>query len=52
MMANGNDGEKKGNLREGYIPFKKGYQPAGDGVTGGHKPEKSELKPKNPPKKR
>ncbi|ELE8118398.1 hypothetical protein RB980_000989 [Vibrio fluvialis] len=44
-------GDKK-NINEGYVPSRKGYQPIGDNVTGGHKPEKSELKPVNPPKKK
>lgn len=51
-MSNKNqDGEKKIS-NEGYVPLKKGYKPTGDSVTGGHKPEKSELKPVNPPKKK
>ena len=51
MSEKGKDGGKK-NVNEGYVPQKKGYQPNGGNVTGGHKPEKSELKPANPPKKK
>ena len=50
MSDKGKSGDKKG-INEGYTPIKKGYQPS-RGVTGGHKPEKSELKPVNPPKKK
>ena len=49
------DKEKNGGKKqidEGYAPLKKGYKPSGGGATGGHKPEKSELKPHNPPKKK
>lgn len=31
---------------------KRGYQPSGGNVTGGHNPEKSQRKPVNPPKKK
>lgn len=41
----------KRDCYDGYVPVKEGYQPGGN-VTGGHKPEKSELKPINPPKKK
>lgn len=51
-MSDKNQGGDKKNINEGYVPLKKGYQPTGDNVTGGHKPEKSELKPVNPPKKK
>ena len=46
--------DKKGlkDVSEGYVPVQRGYRPAGDDVTGGHKPEKSERKPVNPPKKK
>lgn len=47
---NQNDGKK--HVNEGCVPSKKGYQPGGGNVTSGHKPEKSELKPTNPPKKK
>ena len=42
--------EKEKNLDEGYAPFKKGYQPGH--ATDGHKPEKTEVTPTNPPKKK
>ena len=48
---NQQSGEKE-LIIEGYVPSKKGYQPIGDNVTGGHKPDKLELKPVNPPKKK
>ncbi|MDW7774672.1 MAG: hypothetical protein SCH71_17455 [Desulfobulbaceae bacterium] len=41
-------------INEGFVPCKKGYKPSGGNgnVTSGHKPEKSEAKPVNPPKKK
>ncbi len=51
MSKKDENGGKK-NIKEGYVPLKKGYQPSGDNVTGGHKPKKAELKPTNPPKKK
>lgn len=52
-MTKDQKGGGKENFREGYIPLKKGYQPAGGtSVTGGHVPEKSEAKPVNPPPKK
>jgi hypothetical protein len=47
---NNNSGDNKVN--EGFVPCKKGYKPSSGEVTGGHKPEKSEAKPVNPPKKK
>lgn len=44
--------KEKENINYGYVPSKRGYQPSKDNVTGGHKPEKSEIKPSNPPKKK
>ena len=38
--------------QDGYSPDKKGWQPQKEPPTSGHKPEKSELAPTNPPKKR
>lgn len=38
--------------KDGYVPFKKGWKPNHEPPSGGHKPEKSELSPKNPPKKK
>ncbi|MCD1632070.1 MULTISPECIES: hypothetical protein [Marinobacter] len=43
---------KKGNFRDGYVPEKKGWQPQKEPATNGHKPETSEMAPKNPPKKK
>ncbi len=43
---------KQNKGSSGVTLEKKGYQPNKGGVTGGHKPEKSELAPKNPPKKK
>lgn len=51
MSEKDKSGGKK-RIDEGYAPQKKGYQPDGGSVTSGHKPEKSELKPVNPPKKK
>ena len=51
-MSDKNNNEGKQKTNEGYVPLKKGYKPAGGGVSGGHKPEKSEAKPVNPPKKK
>lgn len=54
-MSNENNGGKRGKKgvgNEGWTPAKKGYKPGRGSVTGGHKPEKSELQPTNPPKKR
>ena len=51
-MSDKNQGGSKKNIKEGYTPLKKGYKPGSGGVTGGHKPERSELKPTNPPKKK
>jgi hypothetical protein len=51
MSKKEGSGGKK-NINEGYVPNKRGYQPNEGSVTGGHKPEKSELKPINPPKKK
>lgn len=54
-MSNENGGGKGGQRgvgNEGWAPLQKGYKPAKGNVTGGHKPEKSELQPTNPPKKR
>ena len=42
----------KKSINDGYVPSKKGYQPVKSAATGGHKPEKSVLKPSNPPKKK
>ncbi len=42
--------DKKKKLDEGYIPLEKGYKPKKG--TGGHRPDKPENKPTNPPKKR
>lgn len=47
----GGNGSKE-YIKDGYVPIKKGYQPSGDKVTGGHTPEKSEAKPINPPPKK
>lgn len=43
---------KKGYDQRGYVPIKKGYQPQKEPATNGHKPEKSELAPQNPPNKK
>jgi hypothetical protein len=51
MSEKNQSGDKK-SINEGYVPEKRGYRPSGDNVTGGHKPEKTELKPINPPKKK
>lgn len=53
-MTKEKDGSKKRQIDEGYTPSKKDYKPkpGSGGVTGGYKPEKSELKPTNPPKKK
>lgn len=51
MTKKSQDGGTK-NINEGYVPLQKGYKPSGGGVSGGHKPEKSEAKPSNPPKKK
>jgi hypothetical protein len=47
---NGSGGKKQFN--DGYVPLKKGYKPDSGMVGAGHKPEKSEAKPTNPPKKK
>lgn len=47
---NFNDGRKGGD--RGYSPTEKGYRPTGGNVSNGHKPEKSQLTPTNPPKKK
>lgn len=44
---NGSNGNREDY---GYVPAKRGYKPGTSPATGGHKPEKSELKPVNPPK--
>ncbi len=49
--------KKNGNsdvtrIKGGFVPSKRGYKPSGGAPTGGHKPEKSEGKPVNPPKKK
>lgn len=50
---NSNNGGNKINEGFGHTPSKRGYKPgSGGSVTGGHKPEKSEAKPVNPPKKK
>jgi len=41
-----------GNKGSGGNSEKRGYQPSGGNVTGGHTPEKSQKKPVNPPKKK
>lgn len=51
-MSDKKQGSNKNIANDGYSPSKRGYQPAGGKVTNGHKPEKSELKPVNPPKKK
>ena len=51
-MSNKNQGGGKKNVSEGYVPLEKGHKPSGGIVTGGHKPEKSKIKPVNPPKKK
>lgn len=44
---------KKTNKNDNTGYEKRGYKPgSGGSVTGGHKPEKSERKPVNPPKKK
>lgn len=51
-MSNKSQNNDSQITQDGYVPLKKGYQPSEGSVTGGHKPEKAELKPKNPPKKK
>ena len=51
-MNKKNKNEDKTNLREGYAPSKKGYNHDKSDPIGGHKPEKSEAKPINPPKEK
>lgn len=51
-MSKNNDNGRKSPIEEGYVPLKKGYKPTKGAVTGGHKPEKSVLKPTNPPKQK
>jgi hypothetical protein len=46
-----NDNKSKENNR-GYVPIEKGYQPGKTDAQNGHKPEKAEFKPVNPPKKK
>mgnify|MGYP003646677635 CR=1 FL=1 len=43
---------KKNFFKDGYVPEKKGWQPRKGVATNGHKPETSELAPKNPPNKK
>lgn len=51
-MSKNNSSSGNNNVNEGFTPEKRGYKPSGGIVTGGHKPEKSEAKPVNPPKKK
>jgi len=52
-MSNNDQSSGSRNINDGYVPVKKrGYKPNGGSATGGHKPEKSERKPVNPPKKK
>ena len=47
--SNNSGGNK---VDEVFVPCKEGYKPGSGSVTGGHKPEKSQAKPVNPPKKK
>lgn len=51
-MSDKNQSSGKTISKKGYTPSNNGYQPSGGNVTGGFKPEKSELKPTNPPQKK
>lgn len=51
-MSDSKKGTFKAIVKDGYAPEKKGWQPAKEPVNNGHKPEKAELAPTNPPKRK
>ena len=51
-MSKKNDNSGITLRKGGFVPGKRGYKPTSGAPTVGHKPEKSEAKPVNPPKKK
>ncbi|MBU1233294.1 MAG: hypothetical protein KKD01_01270 [Proteobacteria bacterium] len=51
-MSKKNNNSDNRKEKEGFSHGQGCYKPSGREVTGGHKPEKSEAKPVNPPKKK